>query len=114
MLGFCHAKNERVDRGYAARLLNYGLHQVRWRSLGPAACGGGAVKSRQQQCAAGPGGAGASMLLLLGVTPALRLLRCPHHHAPAQVDYALGDCGRSWVVGFGDNWPQARAAALHG
>jgi len=26
--------------------------------------------------------------------------------AKAQVDYALGSTGRSFVVGFGENWPQ--------
>lgn len=48
-LGMCYAKAPKVDAAYAARLFNYGKHQV---------------------------------------------------------DYVLGDCGRSWMVGFGEKYPQ--------
>lgn len=43
-------------------------------------------------------------------------------HTPAvpyspQVDYVLGDCGRSWMVGFGEKYPQVgwggRLLCLH-
>ncbi len=27
-----------------------------------------------------------------------------------QVDYTLGDCGRSWLVGFGEKYPQVGVA----
>ena len=45
--------------------------------------------------------------------PCLPYLPCPPPPPPAvplcrsvQVDYVLGDCGRSWLVGFGEKYPQ--------
>lgn len=39
---------------------------------------------------------------LLCLAPPIHLLCL----APPQVDYELGDCGRSWMVGFGEKYPQ--------
>lgn len=95
MLGMCYGKGANVDPAYRARLFNYGQHQASRARRGAAA----ALPHTQRGAAAWMAAGASSQACATSSGPC---------SPPWQVDYVLGDCGRSWLVGFGKDYPQAR------